>query len=119
MIREKNKKDEKPLTKRHEEGERGESTHAGDNIGNFKAVQMAECIAEINYWESKAKAGGDPSCERELQEQHLQAAWHQPFHVVETDDRHTYLLFFRLILLRGTLFVESFHIVLPRAFPCT
>ena len=56
----KKKKDEKPPTKRHDEGERGKSTHAGDNIGNFKAVQMAECIAEINYWESKAKAEGTP-----------------------------------------------------------
>ena len=38
----------------------GKSTHAGDNIGNFKVVQMAKCIAEINYWESKAKAEGTP-----------------------------------------------------------
>ena len=44
----------------------------------------------------ESEGGGDPSFERELQEQHLQATWHQPFHVVETDDQHTYLLFLDL-----------------------
>ena len=27
-------------------------------IGNFQADMMAACIAEINFWESKAKAEG-------------------------------------------------------------
>ena len=35
---------------------RGKSNHAGDKIGNFQADTMAACIAEINFWESKAKA---------------------------------------------------------------
>ena len=45
--------------KQHGEGtRRGKSNHAGDLIGNFKVDTMAACIADINYWESKAKAEG-------------------------------------------------------------
>ena len=45
--------------KRHGEGSgRGRLNHAGDIIGNFKVDTMAACIAEINFWESKAKAEG-------------------------------------------------------------
>ena len=35
----------------------------------------------------ESEGGGDPSFETELQEQNLQATWHQPFHVVKTDDQ--------------------------------
>ena len=45
--------------KQHGEGTgRGKSNHAGDKIGNFKADTMAACIAEINFFENKAKVEG-------------------------------------------------------------
>ena len=45
--------------KRHGEGSgRERSNHAGDKIGKFKADTMAACIAQINFWENKAKAEG-------------------------------------------------------------
>ena len=45
--------------KQHSEGTgRGKSNHAGDMIGNFKVDMMAACIAEINFWENKAKVEG-------------------------------------------------------------
>ena len=45
--------------KRHGEGSgRGRLNHAGDRIGNFEAGTMAACIAEINFWENKAKTEG-------------------------------------------------------------
>ena len=51
--------DDQGKDKWHGEGTgRGKSNHAGDTIGNFKVDMMAACIAEINYWESKAKVGG-------------------------------------------------------------
>ena len=44
---------------RHGEGtERGKLNHAGGTIVNFKADMMAACIAEIHFWENKAKAEG-------------------------------------------------------------
>ena len=52
-------KTEDEKDKRHSEGTgRGRSNHAGESIGNFAADTMAKCIAEINYWENKAKAEG-------------------------------------------------------------
>ena len=42
--------------KQHGEGTgRGRSNHAGESIGNFVADTMAACMAEINFWENKAK----------------------------------------------------------------
>ena len=37
---------------------RGRLNHAGDKIGNFKADMMVACIAEIKFWENKAKVEG-------------------------------------------------------------
>ena len=52
--------------KQHGEGTgRGKLNHAGDTIGNFKADMMAACIAEINYWESKAKVEGKDKPDKE------------------------------------------------------
>ena len=52
--------------KRHGEGSgRGKSNHAGDMIENFKADMMAACIAEINFWENKAKVEGKDKPDKE------------------------------------------------------
>ena len=55
----KKKKTDDDKDKRHGEGSgRGRSNHAGNKKGNFKADNMAACIAEINFWENKAKEEG-------------------------------------------------------------
>ena len=52
--------------KRHSEGTvRGRLNHAGESIGNFVADTMAKCIAEINFWENKAKAEGKDKPDKE------------------------------------------------------
>ena len=59
-------KTEDEKDKRHSEGTgRGRSNHAGESIGNFVAETMAKCIAEINYWENKAKAEGKDKPDKE------------------------------------------------------
>ena len=55
----KKKKTDDDKNKQHGQGSgRGRSNHAGDKIGNFKVDTMAACIAEIHFWENKAKAEG-------------------------------------------------------------
>ena len=68
MVRRKKnkKKTDHEKDKRHSEGTgRGRSNHAGESIGNFVAETMAKCIAEINYWENKAKAEGKDKPDKE------------------------------------------------------
>ena len=53
------KKMDDDKNKRHGEGSgRGRLNHAGNKIGKFKADTMVACIAEINFWENKAKVEG-------------------------------------------------------------
>ena len=60
------KKNDDDQSKRHGKVTgRGKSNHAGDKIGNFQADTMAACIAEINFWESKAKAEGKDKPDKE------------------------------------------------------
>ena len=60
------KKNDDDQSKRHGKVTgRGKSNHAGDKIGNFQGDTMAACIAEINFWESKAKAEGKDKPDKE------------------------------------------------------
>ena len=62
----KKKKTEDDKDKQHGEGTgRGRSNHAGESIGNFIADTMAASIAEVNFWENKAKAEGKDKPDKE------------------------------------------------------
>ena len=43
----------------------GQTIHTGDMIGNFIRDTMAACIAQINFWENKAKAEGKDKPDKE------------------------------------------------------